>query len=105
MKNSSNKSQEDLRAEFMLDMTQRLERFFLKAGLDDKKSSVFSERFALEFCKEWQGQHLYVPKNHSVKILLEHDRIRADFTGNNHNALAKKYSKHPRTIYKIIHCR
>ena len=51
---------------------------------------------------QYGGFQLYVPKIDSVKRVLRDKRVFEEFTGNNHEELARKHKTSPRHIYRIL---
>ena len=50
----------------------------------------------------WGGQLITFPKDCAYRLSQRDIALYADFTGNNHSALAKKYGIGTRAIYKLI---
>lgn len=57
---------------------------------------------AQTFIKRYQGTYLYLPKIDKLLAEIRNRRIRAEFTGSNHKALALKYGLTERWIYDIV---
>lgn len=51
---------------------------------------------------EFGGENLYIPRNITGKVAKRNARIFVEFTGNNHDLLAKKYGLTLQRIYTII---
>jgi Mor family transcriptional regulator len=56
----------------------------------------------LRLIEEYQGQQLYVPKLDGIFKRLRDRRIRDEFTGANHAALAKRYNLSVSAVYAIL---
>lgn len=47
-------------------------------------------------------QNIYIPTAARINIAIRNAAILSDFTGHNHNELARKYAVSMQTIYKVI---
>lgn len=99
---SDDNGMDKIRTEFMIDLISRASELLLKVGVDGEEADRLAVQFAIDLARDWEGTHLYVPKNYRLRVALDHALIKADFLGNNHKELAARYSKHVRTIYKIL---
>jgi len=57
---------------------------------------------AIRLIDAFQGQQIYIPKSEGAWRQLRDDRIRNEFTGANHRALAQRYGLTTSTIYEIV---
>ena len=51
---------------------------------------------------EFGGENLYIPRNITGKVAKRNAKIYVEFTGNNHDLLAKKYGLTLQRVYAII---
>jgi Mor family transcriptional regulator len=56
----------------------------------------------LKLANEYGGTSIYVPKFDAITRAVRDRVIKAEFTGNNHKGLAKKYKLTQRHVRKII---
>ncbi|MBE2893461.1 hypothetical protein HPC38_06800 [Pasteurellaceae bacterium HPA106] len=75
----------------------------MKEAIAKGGSAVEITEYALErvayYCG---GLVIYVPKSTPSSIKARNTRIKKEFTGNNHSALAKKYNLSMYKIYTIL---
>lgn len=90
------------RSEFLEDLALHITKELTEAGIDSDTAQTQALASADAFAKRWQGLHLYVPKNIKKVSLDNREKIRSEFTGNNHDQLAIRYNIHIRTIYKML---
>lgn len=68
----------------------------------DRYAEVIGIREYYNFCKEFGGITIYVPKVESAFKNIIHKKIQQDFNGYNYQKLALKYHLSERTIRTII---
>lgn len=72
-------------------------------GLDHKQAQIVAHAVANHMRKEWGGQLIYFTKSPLEEDVAARDlEIYADFSGSNHEALAKKYDMSVQWIYQIV---
>lgn len=79
----------------------------LKSSLESFKiSSKMAHKISLHAVtlvrKNWGGIMVYIPKNDAIEKNERDLKIKADFTGNNHTELCKRYHLSLQRIYKIL---
>lgn len=75
----------------------------LKAGLSEMTSDLLAKRVVAGFVSTFSsGPALYIPMGRYRKTAETHAGIVADFTGNNHTELARKYGVSVVTVYKVL---
>lgn len=66
--------------------------------LADQAGCAISEMLA----NDWGGQLVNIPKDHHYRVGRRDLIIYEEFTGTNHDVLARKYGMTVRAIYKIV---
>ncbi|MBC17123.1 MAG: hypothetical protein CL942_08730 [Desulfovibrio sp.] len=66
------------------------------------KAKEFSEDTTAYIADLWGGQILYIPKDMAGRICSRDAKIYADFVGDNHSELARKYGLSFQHIHRII---
>lgn len=62
----------------------------------------FGDDVTMYLASLWGGQMLYIPKDMASQVLSRDAKIYAEFTGNNHAELARKYDLSLQHTYTII---
>lgn len=93
---------ERVRTEFMTDLSVHICNELVRLGIDQDEAENHAVKAAESFIEQWQGQLLYVPKNTRLANAQKRQKIRDEFTGNNHKELASKHCVNVRTVYKIL---
>lgn len=74
----------------------------LGQGVDKIQATAIAEESTDTVLDEFGGENLYIPKNISGKAARRNRQIYDEFTGDNHEVLAKKYGVTLKRIYAII---
>lgn len=74
----------------------------LGQGVDKTQATTIAEESTDTVLDEFGGENLYIPKNISGKAARRNRQIYDEFTGDNHEVLAKKYGVTLQRIYAII---
>lgn len=93
---------ERVRTEFMNDLSVHICNELVRLGINKDEAENHAVKAAESFVQQWQGQLLYVPKNTRLTNAKKRQKIRDEFTGNNHRELASKHGVNVRTVYKIL---
>jgi Mor family transcriptional regulator len=90
------------RTEFLTDLALFWSAKMVEVGVERGRAVRMGLAFADEFAERWQGEVLYIPKNRALRTAIRHAAVRSQFTGDNHQELAKIHGYNVRTIYKIL---
>ena len=71
-------------------------------GVESEASKHVGQEVANYMATTWGGQSVYIPKGVSISISKRHLEIYADFNGNNHAELSKKFGFSMPWIYRIV---
>lgn len=74
----------------------------IRQGMSGKQALMVAEESTDTILDEFGGENLYIPKNISGKAARRNRQIYDEFTGDNHDELAKKYGVTLQRIYAII---
>ncbi|XXQ69003.1 Mor transcription activator family protein [Neisseriaceae bacterium B1] len=72
------------------------------APVDKPTALQISKQLARHITANWGGQLVYFPKNVGGELDERDQQIYAEFNGENHQQLAKKYDLAVQQVYKII---
>lgn len=67
-----------------------------------RSAEVIAERLINHICQNWGGQQVYIHKRQSEQVAKRNAAIVAEFTGNNHRHLAKKFGVSTQWVYTIL---
>ena len=89
--------------ELLVDLASHCTQILLEmTELDKEKAQQIGREIAERMATHWGGQNIYFPMGLSY-ILSKRDRqIYAEFNGNNHSELARKYGISLQWVYKLI---
>ena len=90
------------RAEFLETLIDHIADELKAVGISPKEAEARALESANTFTERCKSGLIYIPKNTQLETEAAYQKIRDEFTGNNHQELADKYGKHLRTIYKIL---
>lgn len=71
-------------------------------GLDEAKASELMQEISNQFCAEFGGQPVYVPKGDNLKRARRDREIWAAFNGSNHELLAEQHDLTVVQVYTIV---
>lgn len=74
----------------------------IRQGMAGEQALAVAEESTDTVLDEFGGENLYIPKNISGKAARRNRQIYDEFTGDNHDELAKKYGVTLQRIYAII---
>ena len=74
----------------------------IRQGMAGEQAFAVAEESTDTVLDEFGGENLYIPKNISGKAHRRNRQIYDEFTGDNHDELAKKYGVTLQRIYAII---
>ncbi|OOS08074.1 Mor transcription activator family protein [Moraxella cuniculi DSM 21768] len=74
----------------------------INQGVNKEQAAAIAEESTDTVLDEFGGENLYIPKNISGKAARRNRTIYEEFTGDNHDELAKKYGVTLQRIYTII---
>ena len=75
----------------------------LPAGtLAPQDAKIIGIKVARFITDNWGGQLIYIPKNQGGQLTQRDLQIWAEFNGNNHADMAKKYNLTVQQIYRIL---
>ena len=74
----------------------------IRQGMVGEQALAVAEESTDTVLEEFGGENLYIPKNISGKAHRRNRQIYDEFTGDNHDELAKKYGVTLQRIYAII---
>lgn len=74
----------------------------IRQGMVGEQALAVAEESTDTVLDEFGGENLYIPKNISGKAHRRNRQIYDEFTGDNHDELAKKYGFTLQRIYAII---
>jgi len=64
----------------------------LKNAISQKQAAVIAKSITADMLSDLGGQAIYLKNNTQVRVAEKHKQILADFNGNNHAEIYKKYS-------------
>ncbi|WP_172449393.1 Mor transcription activator family protein [Bowmanella denitrificans] len=84
------------------EMLQTMLDGMVKQGIDKELAYQVAYNTVDMVRKNFGGVPLQIPRDIALDKILRNSRILADFTGNNHEALALKHNLSTQQIYRII---
>ncbi len=88
--------------EFYVELIETFETSLINQGIEQTIAHDVAIKSAEHIQFELGGCSIYIPKSCAKKSLLTNAKIISEFTGNNQEALAIKYSYSISSIYRII---
>ena len=73
-----------------------------EAGLSDESAKRLAVSISKAFAEDFGGEVIYIPKGILLPLSGRDLAIYNEFTGDNHNELARKYKVSVAWVYKII---
>ncbi len=73
-------------------------------GISDKALDMkrITTKICSEFCHEFAGQNLVIPKDLKFKTFQRNQKIFKEFNGRNHAALAMRYEISVNALYRVL---
>lgn len=93
---------EKRRNELLIDVEHHAASILIKRGMPKEAADEIGEEIADHLATNWGGQMITFPKDIYYRVAKKHAAVVAEFTGTNHDELARKYGLSVRAIYKII---
>jgi len=88
------------------EILQDLKRHILAEGkkqaLTDATAQQIAHRATEQIRRDWGGLSVYIPLGMMYALSERDQQIYADFTGNNHQQVCRKYNISLQWLYKII---
>ena len=89
--------------QFISEMVSMLTHSLIEqAGLETEVAQAMAEDVTDGICKAFGGTDIYIPQGRKSFSTKRRVKVWEEFTGNNYQALAKKYGLTSKTVYKII---
>lgn len=82
--------------------TQATELLMKRAGLERPKAEQLGRDLAEHIRQHWGGQPIYLTKGVRYDARRKHEQIWQEFSGDNYEALAKKFNLSVRHVYDIV---
>lgn len=70
--------------------------------LNEDAADQIAIELAEHICQKWGGEPIYIPKGNSIKIARRNKKILAEFNGNNHSELCKRYNVSYQWLCQIL---
>lgn len=92
-----------LGADLLKDLADKISAKVIElANLKAETALQIGEDVAGVIADDWGGQSLYIPMNLGSKRATRNAQIYKEFTGDNHQELARKYGLSDSFIYRIL---
>lgn len=90
-------------SELLVDLASHCGKTLVNAlHIDEEQAFQIGREVAEQMASHWGGQNVYFPMGLTYKLSQRDRQIYADFTGNNHSDLVRKYGVSLQWVYKII---
>lgn len=88
--------------EVMREIAGLVQRCLVDAGIEPQRAQAIGENAAESVREHYGGTLMYLPKGHTMKTRRRWRAIWDDFTGANHEALARKHGLNVKAVYKVL---
>jgi Mor family transcriptional regulator len=92
----------DKRHELLSDIADHVAEVLKDHGIELDTAEQAGNAVADHLSQAWAGSTICIPKDHRFKLSKRDLAILAEFTGNNHHALAVKHHLTENAIYKLL---
>lgn len=93
---------EDLRSELLIDVATHSALILRDHGIAEDVADQCGAAIADHLAETWGGQVISVPKDYAYRLSQRDQAILAEYTGQNIDALARRYGMTTRGMRKLI---
>ncbi len=93
---------DDLRSELLADVTAHTAATLIGHGIASDVADQCGAAVADHLAEAWGGQVISVPKDHAYRLSQRDQAILQEYTGDNLEGLARRYSMTQRGLRKLI---
>jgi len=88
--------------EILSDLKQYILQVANQKGVNEETAQTIAHIVTENMRKNWGGIQIYIPKGLKLNNTERNKQIVSNFTGKNHNKLARQYGLSIQRIYKIL---